>query len=216
MAWHGARPVVVVSTVVFRHRNFWLRTVVWRCWIPKVSPAFFGVIASALDLPNSTKIFPVVFWDFWCNKSTRQYTPTNHLPTTVHHRHKAELPSHMQTTSHHCSLFELPQHTAKCDRPKRARATVEDRVATPFTRHNGKPRMSQRVESKGLRRELHSIQSACTEIQNPNHKRYGGRGKHKGGGRHAHPGFPPHSVALIRKMCLGRYRGRQVGLVREC
>ena len=52
--------------------------------------------------------------------------------------------------------------------------------------------MGQRVESKGLRRELHSIQSACTEIQNLNHKRYGGRGEHKGGGRQSHPGFPPH------------------------
>ena len=158
----------------------------------------------------------MLFLGYWCNKSTRQYTPTNHLPTTLHYHCKAGLPSHMQTASHQCSLFELPQHTAKCDRPKRARATVEDCVAVPFTRQNGKPRISQKVKSKGLRRELHSIQSACTEIQNLNHKRYGGRGEHKGGGRQAHPGFPPHCGTLNRKMRLGRYRGRQVGLAREC
>ena len=59
VAWRGARPIVVVSIVVFRHRNVWLGTVVWRCWILKVSPAFFGVIVSALDLPNSPKILTV-------------------------------------------------------------------------------------------------------------------------------------------------------------
>ena len=67
--------------------------------------------------------------------------------------------------------------------------------------------MSRKVESKGLRQERHSIEFACTEIQDPSNRRYRGRDEGEVGGQRAHPGFPPHCGALNRKMHPGRYRG---------